>query len=89
MEMNVLSDSGTIPRGSERRDSAPWLYSNHTVPIATNRETMEAENRRYFGFPGELSEQCVLQVRFFQFFWGQVKENLARNVGQDQNYFEI
>lgn len=50
---------------------------------------MAAENRRYFGFPEELSEQCALQVRLFQFFWGQVKENLARNVGQDQNYFEI
>lgn len=65
------------------------LQQPHRVPIATNRETMEAENRRYFGFPGELLEQCALQVRLFQFFWGQVKENLARNVGQDQNYFEI
>lgn len=33
--------------------------------IATTGETMAAENWRYLDFPGELSEQCALQVRLY------------------------
>lgn len=62
------------------------LQQPHRVQIATTVETMAAENWSYFDFPGELSEHVLCRSDFmFQYFWGQVKENLARNVGQDQS----
>lgn len=64
MERNVLSDGNVSDYGTVGH-CAMALQQPHRVQMATNVETMAAENWSYFDFPGELSEQRALQVRLY------------------------